>query len=109
MSRGMSEKLLDDLAAAIAEFEQTQEATRAGRRDHVGASADLKAVFADIVEQVRLVDGLVRYRFGDNPELMGAWASARNVLGPFRPRGEWEAGEGNTPDEAGPDVVAPAA
>jgi len=33
---------------------------------------------------VRLLDGLVRYRFGDNAELMGAWASARNVEGPFR-------------------------
>ena len=59
---------------------------RAERRDHVGASADLQAVTAEITEQVRLLDGLVRYRFGDNAELMGAWASARNVLGPFRPR-----------------------
>lgn len=104
VSRGMAENLLDDLAAAITQFEQTQEATRAGRRQHVGASADLKAVFAEMVEQVRLVDGLVRYRFGDNAELMGAWASARNVLGPFRSRGEEE-----TPAEGGPSQVAPAA
>ena len=33
---------------------------------------------------MRLLDGLVRYRFGDNVELMGAWASARDVEGPFR-------------------------
>jgi hypothetical protein len=26
-----------------------------------------------------LLDGLVRYQFGENAELMGAWASARNV------------------------------
>jgi len=84
VSQGMSETLLDDLAATIAEFEQTLEATRAGRRDHVGASADLVAVAAEIAEQVRLLDGLVRYRFGENAELMGAWASARNVLGPFK-------------------------
>jgi hypothetical protein len=43
-----------------------------------------------------LLDGLVRYRFGDNAELMGAWASARNVLGPFRSKAE-------------PGVVKPAA
>jgi hypothetical protein len=41
-----------------------------------------------------LLDGVVKYRFGDNAELMGAWASARNpslrsgrrVLGPFKPK-----------------------
>jgi len=82
VGRGMSEQLLGDLAAAITEFEQTLEATSAGRRDHVGASADLKAVCSEISEQVRLLDGLVRYRFGDNKELMGAWVSARGVFGP---------------------------
>jgi len=52
----------------------------------VEATADLKAVAAEIADQVRVLDGLVRYRFGDNAELMGAWASARNVLGPFKPK-----------------------
>jgi len=33
---------------------------RAGRREHVGASADLRAVATEIAEQVRLLDGLVR-------------------------------------------------
>jgi len=84
VSRGMSEQLLADLATAVADFEKTLEATRAGRREHVGASADLRSVATEIAEQVRLLDGLVRYRFGDNAELMGAWASARNVVGPFK-------------------------
>jgi len=100
VSHGMSEQLLDDLASVIVEYEKTLEASRAGRRDHVGASADLEAVASEIAEQVRLLDGLVRYRFGDNPELMGAWASARNVLGPFKPKSE---------PEAGPAIVKPAA
>src|SRR6267378_682151 len=52
------------------------------------ASADLESVLSEITEQVRLLDGLVRYRFSDNAELMGAWASARNVLGPFRSKSE---------------------
>ena len=75
----------------------------------MGASADLSAVATEIAEQVRLLDGSVRYRFGDNAELMGAWSSARNVLGPFRSRSEPDAGDGQTASEAGPDVVAPAA
>src|SRR2546423_9414717 len=84
VKRGMSETLIDDITAAIEEFEQTLEATRAGRREHVGASADLRSVMAEISDQVKVVDGIVRYRFGDNAELMGAWASVHNVAGPFR-------------------------
>ena len=98
MGRGMSEQLLEDLTAAITEFEQTLEATRAGRRDHVGASTDLGAVLSEISEQVRLLDGLVRYRFGDNEELMGAWTSARSVFGPRRSHAEAPA-DGGAPGE----------
>jgi hypothetical protein len=100
VSRGMAPTLLDDLAAALGEFEKTLEATREGRRNHVGASADLQAVAAEIAEQVRLLDGLVRYRFGDNAELMGAWASARNVVGPFRSKSEAQSGGGTETPKA---------
>jgi len=103
VSHGMSEQLLDDLAAALTAFEQTLEATRAARREHVGASADLDAVFSEISQQVRLLDGLVRYRFGDNAELMGAWASARNVEGPLRSKAEPAAGS------VTPAIIKPAA
>jgi hypothetical protein len=92
VTRGMSEQLLDDLAAALTQFERTLEATRAARREHVGASADLESVAAEISLQVRLLDGVVRYRFGANAELMGAWASARNVVGPIRSKAEPVAG-----------------
>jgi len=69
----------------------------------VGASADLKAVFSEISEQVRLLDGLVRYRFGDSEELMGAWSSARSVFGPPKFHQEPEAGSET------PKIVKPAA
>jgi hypothetical protein len=46
----------------------------------------------------------VRYGFGDDAELIGSWASARNVLGPFRSKGEAVGGGGETPG-----VVEPAA
>ena len=51
---------------------------------------------AEIAEQVRELDGLVRYRFGDDAELMGAWAGARNVLGPFKPKNEPNTGGGGS-------------
>jgi len=97
LSRGMPATLLDDLAAALGEIEKTIEATRAGRRGHVGASADLQAVAVEIKKQVRALDGMVRYRFGENAELMGAWRSARNVFGPFRSKPEPESPAGGNP------------
>ena len=108
VSRGKSPMLLDALAGALGEFEKTLEASREGRRNHpslrsgqvVSASADLKAVAAEIKEQVRVLDGLVRFRFGENAELMAAWASARNVLGPFKAKVEPEAGGSETPKAA---------
>ncbi|HEV8398355.1 MAG TPA: hypothetical protein VGQ18_00815 [Gemmatimonadales bacterium] len=97
---GMSPQVLEDLSAALAGFDQTLEATRAGpkglpwalralgrRREHVGASAELEAICSEIAEQVRLLDGVVQYRFGDDAELMGAWHSARNVAGPVKTKG----------------------
>lgn len=100
VTRGMSAKLLDDLAATVSEFEKTLEATRAARLGHVGATADLRAVLAEISQQVRVLDGLVRYRFGDDAELMGAWTSARNVVGPIRKSSPPNETGGSTPAAA---------
>jgi hypothetical protein len=97
----MAAKVLEELSQALTEYENTLEASRTGRREHVGASADLQAVAAELTQEVRLLDGLVRYQFGDDAELMGAWASARNVAGPFRPHGEPQASAGQA-DGAGP-------
>src|SRR5438045_2817332 len=96
----MSPALVDALADAVNDFEQTLESSREGKRGHVGASADLKAVMHAITAQIRVLDGLVRFRFGDQPALMGGWVSARNVLGPFKTKNEPEAGSGNTLREA---------
>lgn len=93
---GMSEQVLDELATALGQYEDTLQATSAGRREHVGAAAELKAVASDISKQLRMLDKVVRYRFGDNPELMGAWASARNVAGPFKTTNEPETGAGGS-------------
>ena len=90
----MSPKALDDLTRALGEYEQTLEASRAGHQEHVGASADLEAVVSEISEQAELLDGVVRHQFGDDPELMRVWASARNVVGPFKSKNGSEPGTG---------------
>ena len=49
------------------QYEDTLQATSAGRREHIGARADLKVVAADISKQLRLLDKVVRYRFAIVP------------------------------------------
>ena len=99
---GMSEQVLDELTTALGQYEDTLQATSAGRREHVGARADLRAVATAISKQIRLLDKVVQYRFGDNAELMGAWESARNVAGSFQTKNEsqTEAGGSETPKAA---------
>ena len=99
VKQGLAENVLSDIATALQQFEQTLEATRAARRAHVGASGDLRAVASEISEQVQLLEGLVRYRFGDDAELMAAWRSASNVVGPFRSKNGTEPGAGETPGD----------
>jgi len=76
-------------------------------------------VASEIAEQVRLLDGLLRDRFWDNAEQMGAWASARNpslrsgrvVLGPFKAKGTPEVprarSRGRRDGSAGFETTAP--
>ncbi|HWC74112.1 MAG TPA: hypothetical protein VG454_09250 [Gemmatimonadales bacterium] len=109
VQEGMKATVLDDLSNALLEFEKTMEASRVGRRLHTGASAELRSITAEIIERVRLLDGLVRYRYGNDVQLMGAWTSARNVLGPFRSHSQPAGNEGQTPAGEGPDAARPAA
>ena len=101
VSRGLPEELLDEVARGIEKFEQTLEATGAGRVGHVGAGAGLRTVLAEISKQVKVLEGIVRYRFGDSADLMAAWASSRSVVGPSTSR--------SSPPDEGPEVVKPAA
>ena len=41
--------------------------------------------FRFCVQVVKLMDGLNRFRFAKDPELLAAWASASNVLATPRP------------------------
>jgi hypothetical protein len=78
-SKGLGEGVLDDIRKALTELEAVDATSRTARANHVGARADLDAVASEISDQVKLLDGAVRYRFRDDPELLAAWKSARNV------------------------------
>src|SRR2546423_776762 len=76
---GMSQKVLDDLTSAVSEFERTLEASREGRREHVGASAVLAAIVEAGGGTGELHDGDGLYRFGVDEELLDAGGSQCDV------------------------------
>lgn len=80
VKHGLADKLLEDLAAALDQFDASVAETNLGRRDHVGARAELKAVSDEVTRLVELLDGLNRYRFGRDAEMLAAWESARRVV-----------------------------
>ncbi len=93
---GLAERLLEDLAAAVDDFDASVAESNEGRREHVGARAELKAVSDEVLRLVEMLDGLNRYRFSGNAELRAAWESARNVVSGPRPKED--AGDGSKVD-----------
>ena len=94
---GLSDSLLPDLAAAVDEFDASVAESNEGRRGHVGARAELKAVSDEVMLLVGMLDGLNRYRFEGNAELLAAWESARKVMGGPRSAAVAPAPDGGTP------------
>jgi len=80
---GLAEESLEELTRMLGEFEQSVEDSNAGRRTHTGASAELRVVVRELTRMLRQLDGIALYRFRDQPELLGAWVSARNVAWPL--------------------------
>ena len=78
----LADRLLEDLAAAVDQFDASVAETNEGRRGHVGARAELDAVSDEVMQLVEMLDGLNRYRFGREAELLAAWERARHVVGP---------------------------
>jgi hypothetical protein len=107
MEHGMKPELLDDLDRLIAEFEAAVGTARTGRRDHIGARADLDVITAEIQKQIKVLDGITRYRFGMSPELMAEWKAVRRV--PGQPKGGSLPKAGNGEVTPGPGGIAPAA
>ncbi|HEX6433147.1 MAG TPA: hypothetical protein VFZ87_02855 [Gemmatimonadales bacterium] len=88
MKHGLSEEVLNALKVALDQFESVVEQGNAGRLAHVGATAELRVVSEQVVQVVRVMNGLIRIRFGNQPETMAAWESASNVIPQPRPAEE---------------------
>jgi hypothetical protein len=80
LKHGLTATLLGDLAAAVAEFDASVAETNSGRQDHILAGAELRTVSEEVVQLVEMMDGLNRYRFQKEPQLLVAWEAARHVV-----------------------------
>jgi hypothetical protein len=91
---GMTEELLAELQEAVVQFEAIAEEGARARRDRIGAVSEVKAVTTEIRGLVRVLDGLNRHRFRGNGEMLAAWASAQEVIGPAQSRSESKSEDG---------------
>jgi hypothetical protein len=85
VKHGLSETVLQALTAALNEFDAVVEQGSDGRVAHVGASAELDSVADEIVQVVKVMDGLNHFRFAGEVELMASWKAASNVFATPQP------------------------
>jgi hypothetical protein len=91
VKHGLVDRVLESLTEGLGQFDQAVAQGAEGRRIHVGAAVELDVVGGEAVEIVRMIDGLNRVRFTGEPDLMAAWKSASNIIGPSRPAAKPEA------------------
>ena len=81
---GLSQSVLDEFVRLLDELDAAISLGNEGRRAHVGATRELRALGTEVTRTVRLMDGRSRQRFADQQLLLGSWISASTVMG--RPR-----------------------
>jgi hypothetical protein len=64
----------------VAEFDRSVEDTNSAFRDHLGARAELDEVSDEVMQLVDLLDGLNRYRYLRDPEMLEMWRSMRRIV-----------------------------
>jgi hypothetical protein len=80
LRHGLSEEVLSELNAALDEFQAAERQGDLGRLAHVGAGAELVVIARQVLQVVRVMNGVVRLRFKHQTELLAAWESASNVI-----------------------------
>jgi hypothetical protein len=113
MKHGLTATLLDDLAQAVKAYEGSITASNSSREDHISARAELQRTSEELLQLVRMLDGINRYRFRNDPHLLVAWQAARHVVSGPQTKEE-QAVEENPgtppgPVQSGPGEVKPAA
>ena len=95
LKHGVSEEVLSDLKVSLDQFETALEQGFAGRISRAGATAELVEIADEVVQMVKMMSGLIRIRFANRPDLLGAWEVATNVVA--TPRSEPAPGRDRPP------------
>jgi hypothetical protein len=107
LKHGLSEDVLNGLKTSLDEFETAVEQGSAGRLARVGATAELVTVADEVVQVVKVMNGLVRLKFANQTEVLAAWESASNVVAAPKPEDKPATSPAPTPPTGG--EVRPAA
>ncbi|NOT08036.1 MAG: hypothetical protein HOP28_07510 [Gemmatimonadales bacterium] len=108
VSVGLPQTILEETGKLINAFEAETGTVVLARREHMVARADLEQAADDLAESVATLDGLIRFRFGDDPDTMAAWRTIRRLPAKSRPAAAPPAGSEGLPPEPG-GGLAPAA
>jgi hypothetical protein len=106
VKHGLVERVLDGLLASLDEFDQAVRQGAEGRRIHVAAGVELDVSGGEVVQLTSIIDGLNRVRFSRDPNLLAAWKSASNVVGPARSGGQADGRTETPPKTPLPEVAA---
>jgi hypothetical protein len=85
VKHGLSETVLQGLTQALDEFDAVVDQGSDGRVAHVGASFELDGVADEVVQVVKVMNGLNRFRFAKDGELLRSWEAASNVIATPQP------------------------
>jgi hypothetical protein len=77
---GLADTAMQGLTQSLADLDAAMQEGVEGRLAHVAATAKLDALAGEVVELVQGMDGLNRFRFRDQPDMLAAWKSASAVV-----------------------------
>jgi hypothetical protein len=101
---GLVDQVLVSLKDGMAQFEQAMQRAAEGRRIHIAAAVELDVNAGEAIGILKVIDGFNRVRFAEDPDVLAAWRSASNIIGPSRPAAKPE-GSG-APPSAGAEKPA---
>ncbi len=81
VKHGLGETLLDDLRQAVDELDASVEETVESKQRHILARSELRTLSDEVMQLVGILDGINRYRFAREPQLLAAWDRAKHVVG----------------------------
>ena len=93
LQHGLGETLLDDLRQAVNELDASEEETVASMQRHILARSELRRLSVQVMQLIGILDGINRYRFAREPQLLAAWDRAKHVVG-----GSQVEGSASTPE-----------